>query len=153
MDEFEVLAPTPRSVTVDGERREILPLTVLELPAAARICRGLVERLKALKLPGVTVHEDGSVDVDRDELVAIVLELIEHDLPAVVDLTAVMSRIERDRVARCDVAQFLEIVVAVFEVNRDFFVQRLAPLLAGLVQQVSGAGRMRSTSLSSAATR
>jgi hypothetical protein len=62
-------------------------------------------------------------------------------------------KLDRATVSRGNPAEFLALAVAVFEVNRDFFVQTLAPLLAGLLQKAkaSGDGKTRSSSSSSAA--
>lgn len=143
-DDLEVLAPQGASVKFRGKDMEVLPIPVGALPKLVREARPLVDLLMSMELPA---------DGDDTALLAFVMRLLEDHGERVFAAAAICTGEDQKWIEGADIAEFIELAVKVFEVNRDFFVQRLAPLL-GVVRAVAttGAGPTPSSSSSSAAT-
>ena len=122
-DALEAIAPSTREVEYAGERLVVQPLTVGQIPAVVRNARPVINSVLALE----------ASDDDEGALVDLALDLIERHGGGVFELV---------RLGR-----------AIYEVNRDFFAQRLAPMLAEWRESRSaGAGKTPSTPSSPPAT-
>lgn len=134
-DDLDVLAPAAAVVMAGGERLEILPLTIGVLPALVRTARPLID--KVLAMPDLPGHDDS------DDVVALVMDLVESHGEQLFDATALCTGKTSDWVQKLDLAEFAEVATTVFEVNRDFFAQKLVPLLAGRARAkpTTGAGQ------------
>lgn len=146
-DDLDVLDPAGSSVPYRGETVEILPIPVGALPKLVRVARPVIDRLLDLE----ALPEEG----DDGALVALMLNLVEHHGENVFAAAAICTGKPQDWLEGGDVDEFIVLAMRVFEVNRDFFVRRLAPLLAGLggkVAAMTGVGPTPSSSSSSAAT-
>ena len=123
--DLDVLAPPPQELMLAGTQLTITPLVVGELPAmlqtVAPFARELTGKPDWLALLGE--HEEG-----------------------VLAALALGSRQPREWVNALPLDEALSLAAAVFEVNADFFVQRLAPKIGALAQGLSGrlAGAMPS---------
>lgn len=117
MDGAEIIAPEVRQLVVGGEPVDIRPLTVGQIPAVLRALKGVdfSAGLTAADLPGL-VAEHG----DR-----------------LIQAVAVAIREPADWVSNLDPVEFLTLAGAVIEVNTDFFVQRLAPMLGAVTQRLA----------------
>ena len=144
MDDLEALEPSTRSASYRGERLVVRPLAIGMVPKIIRLARPVVsELIKFDDLPA-----DGS-----EEMILLVIDLVERHADSL--FAAVSIAIDRDQawIEGGDTAEFLELAIKLFEVNRDFFAQRLAPLLeAAKTAARTGRGPTPSSSLSSAAT-
>ncbi|MBD9368859.1 hypothetical protein [Xanthomonas sp. XNM01] len=143
-DALDVIEPAPAAVQYRGEQLEVRPLTVGAVPAIVRLARPVIDRV--LSLEAVPDAADGST-------VDLALDLI--DAHGETLFKAVGLAIERDAawVAGGDIGEFVDLVLVLVQVNRDFFAQRLVPLLqARRTAQATGAGPTPSSSSSSAAT-
>lgn len=105
-DPFAVLPPVPVFVEIAGERIELSPLKLGELPAFARAIQPLVGHLSA-----------------SPDWLAL---LAEHGDAAIVAI-AVAARRPVDWVNGLDLGEAVYLAEAVFEVNADFFIRRLLP--------------------------
>lgn len=120
-DALEVLEPAGSSVKYRGERIEVKPLTIGQLPKLVRTARPVVNAVLALrKLPENT---------DSDGFVDLVLDLLADDGEALYQAAAICIGKPADWVADGGLDEFVVLAKTVIEVNRDFFVQRLGPLL------------------------
>lgn len=109
-NDLDILDPTGRNVTVAGRMVSVLPLTIGQLP---RFVRAIQPALPMLA---------GKEDPDWLALVG------EHG-EALIEAAAIATGLE---VAEIEVAapdEFVLLCGAIFEVNTDFFVRRLAPAL------------------------
>lgn len=143
IDGLSVLEPDGVAVTYRGERLDIRPLTVGQVPRLVRTARPVVDALLALEdLPDAS--SAGFLDVVID-LIANHGEQIQAALAIAVD---------RDQafIAGGNLAEFTALASSVVEINRDFFVPRLALLQAGLARAKRGDGLTPSSSSSSTAT-
>jgi len=136
-DSFDVLEPSGSSVTYRGEGLEITPIKIGELPKLVRTTRGLINAL--LEMPEVPEEGDG--------LVALILDLLADHGEAAFEAAAICIGRPVEWVRGGDVDEFVLLAQAVMGVNRDFFVQRLAPLLGQRLELgLRGAGQTPSSS-------
>lgn len=105
-DTFAALPPVPLSIEIAGERIDLTPLKVGELPAFARAVQPIAVGLSA-----------------SPDWLAL---LAEHG-DAVIAAIAIASRRPVDWVARLDLDEAVRLADAVFGVNADFFIRRLLP--------------------------
>ena len=105
-DTFAVLPPVPVFVEITGERIDLTPIKVGDLPAFARAVQPIAASLSA------------SPDW---------LALLADHGEAVIEAIGVASRRPRDWVASLDLDEAVRLAESVFEVNADFFIRRLLP--------------------------
>ncbi len=115
MDEINILVPEPVVVDIAGEGMEVTPLRVGELPAMLKAVRPFATQLEA----------------DPDWLAL----LGEHG-EALLDALAIACRRPREWVDGLALDEALKLAAAVFEVNADFFVQRVAPNVSELAERI-----------------
>lgn len=120
-DALEVLEPAGSSVTYRGERIEVRPLTIGQLPKLVRTARPVVNAVLALQ----SLPEDS----DSDGFIDLLLNLIGDHGEAVYAAAAHCIDRPVDWVSKGALDEFVVLAKALVEVNRDFFVQKLAPLL------------------------
>lgn len=105
-DTFAALPPVPVSVEIAGERIDLTPLKVGEVPAFARAVQPIAARLSA-----------------SPDWLAL---LAEHG-EAVIAAIAIATRRPVDWVAGLDLDEAVHLGEAVFGVNANFFIRRLLP--------------------------
>ena len=105
-DTFAALPPVPLSIEIAGERIDLTPLKVGEVPAFARAVQPIAVGLSA-----------------SPDWLAL---LAEHG-EAVIAAIAIATRRPVDWVAGLDLDEAVRLAEAVFGVNADFFIQRLLP--------------------------
>ena len=103
---FAALPPVPASVEIAGERIELTPIKVGEVPAFARAVQPIAASLSA-----------------SPDWLAI---LAEHG-EAVISALAIATRRPVDWVAGLDLDEAVRLAEVVFGVNADFFIRRLLP--------------------------
>jgi hypothetical protein len=123
--DLDVLAPPSQELTLARKVVTITPLVVGELPAMLRAVQPFARELA------------GEPDW---------LALLGEQGDGVLAALALGSRQPREWVDALPLDEALTLAAAVFEVNADFFVQRLAPRIGDLAQGLSGrlAGAMPS---------
>ena len=115
-DQFPALPPVPLILFVGGERLELTPLRLGEIPGFARAIRPLASSLSA------------SPDW---------LALLDEHGEAVIEAVAIASRRPKDWLASLDLDDAVRLIEAVFEVNADFFIQRVLPSLTEAATRIS----------------
>lgn len=105
-DTFAALPPVPVSVEIAGERIDLTPLKVGEVPAFARAVQPIA----------------ASLSVSPDWLAL----LAEHGEAAIAAI-AIATRRPVEWVAGLDLDEAVRLAEAVFAVNADFFIRRLLP--------------------------
>ena len=105
-DTFAALPPVPLSIEIAGERIDLSPLKVGEVPAFARAVQPIAVGLSA-----------------SPDWLAL---LAEHG-EAVIAAIAIATRRPVDWVAGLDLDEAVRLAEAVFGVNADFFIRRLLP--------------------------
>ncbi|WP_139381424.1 hypothetical protein [Pseudoxanthomonas indica] len=136
---MDVIEPQARVVEFRGERLEIRPLTIGSVPGIVRKASGLIDAL--MQAPWL-IDEQAT---DAQTLDGILGLIADHGEAL---WEAVALAIGRDPlwVSGSDAAEFMDLAMAVLEVNRDFFTRRIAPLLGGLRLPAPGLGRTASSS-------
>jgi len=120
-DELEVLEPSGSSVTYRGEVLDIKPLTIGALPKLVRTARPVIDAILAL---------DNLPAEDSPEMAGLVMDLIENHSEQVFVAAAICIGKPAEWVEGGGIDEFVTLAKKVFEVNHDFFVLRLGPLLA-----------------------
>ena len=105
-DTFAVLPPVPVFVEIAGERIDLTPLKVGEVPAFARAVQPIAASLSA-----------------SPDWLALMAEHGEAAIAAI----AVATRRPVEWVAGLDLDEAVRLAEAVFGVNADFFIRRLLP--------------------------
>ena len=121
-DTFAALPPVPVTLVIGGERLELTPLKVGDVPAFARAVQPLAASLSA-----------------SPDWLAL---LAEHG-EAVIDAVAIASRRPPEWVTHLALDDAVRLAEAVFEVNADFFIQRVLPSLTEAATRVSQTLRAR----------
>ena len=121
-DTFAALPPVPVTLVIGGERLELTPLKVGDVPAFARAVQPLAASLSA-----------------SPDWLAL---LAEHG-EAVIDAVAIASRRPPEWVTNLALDDAVRLAEAVFEVNADFFIQRVLPSLTEAATRVSQTLRAR----------
>lgn len=140
--DLDIIEPSTTAVDYQGERLEIRPLTIGQLPKFVRIIRPLLDRFGALQ-----AADDPIAQTD------LVLSLVEEHIGPAIEAAALVTGKPVEWIEQGDTAEFLALVMRVVEVNRDFFAARLAPQLQALRSRNStGAGPTPSNSSSATVT-
>lgn len=113
---FTVLPPVPVTLDIGGERIELTPLRVGDVPAFARAVQPVATSLSA-----------------SPDWLAL---LAEHG-EAVIEAVAIASRRPVDWVTNLALDDAVRLAEAVFAVNADFFIQRVLPSLTEAATRVS----------------
>lgn len=142
-DAMNVLEPAGSSVTYLGEQLDIRPLTIGQLPRLVRVARPVIDAvLKLEELP----------DENSDDMVKLVLDLVDNHSEAVFAAAAICTGKTAAWLEDGALDEFVLLAKTVFEVNRDFFAQKLAPLLGGRAASLAALGSGRTPSSSSSST-
>ena len=115
-DTFAALPPVPVTLVIGGERLDLTPLKVGDVPAFARAVQPVAASLSA-----------------SPDWLAL---LAEHG-EAVIDAVAIASRRPSEWVTKLALDDAVRLAEAVFEVNADFFIQRVLPSLTEAATRVS----------------
>ena len=115
-DTFVALPPVPVTLVIGGERLDLTPLKVGDVPAFARAIQPAAASLSA------------SPDW---------LELLALHGEAVVEAVAIASRRPPEWVRDLELDDAVRLAEAVFEVNANFFIQRVLPSLTEAATRVS----------------
>ena len=117
-DMFAALPPVPLSIEIAGERIDLTPLKVGEVPAFARAVQPIAAGLSA-----------------SPDWLAL---LAEHG-EAVIATIAIATRRPVVWVAGLDLDEAVRLAEAVFGVNADFFIRRLLPSVTQAAARISQA--------------
>ena len=123
-DTFAALPPVPVTLVIGGERLELTPLKVGDVPAFARAVQPVAASLSA-----------------SPDWLAL---LAEHG-EAVIDAVAIASRRPPEWVTNLALDDAVRLAEAVFEVNADFFIQRVLPSLTEAATRINQTLGARST--------
>ncbi len=130
-----VLAPPSAPADFAGQKLDIRPIPVGRIPLLIRTARPVVQALIA---NNVLTGEGDELDIDVMQIVDLMGDHGEQFFEAL-SIAAGVS------VADVEAANLDEVVLLTqtcLRVNRDFFTQSVAPLLASMARQLPGAGPM-----------
>jgi len=119
-DPLAVFPPVPVELRLADQTLRITPLVLGELPAFAQAVQPMVAELA------------GEPDW---------LRLLGRHGEPLIDALAIASRQPRDWVTALAIDDAIALAQALFEVNADFFIQRVVPRIAGVADAVSRLGQ------------
>lgn len=137
-DEMEVLAPASASVSYGDEVIAVQPMAIGVIPLVVRELRPVINAVRS-----------GSGDVGALELeinAGLIMDLVVDHADALFTAVALCVGRPREEIVAGNPAEFVELTLKIVEVNRDFFTQRIAPLLGGLRNLFRGPGPIASSS-------
>ncbi len=138
-DPLDVLEPSGSSVKYRSEIIEVTPITIGQLPKLVRTARPVINAVLALQSLPEDTEADGFVDL--------VVDLLADHGEALYQAAAICIGKPAEWVAGGGLDEFVVLAKAVIEVNRDFFLRRLGPLLGSRVGALSsGVGQTPSSS-------
>jgi len=137
-NDLDILDPPATGVTYRGETLDLKPLTIGAVPPILRLARPVIDEVLNLeKIP----------DDAAGELLDFAITMIDRHGEALFAAVALAIGREREWVEGGDIGEFIDLVRTLVAVNRDFFVQRLLPLLnVQQKAQANGAGQIPSNS-------
>jgi len=162
MDDLDVIDPAGTTVGYLGERLEIKPLTIGMVPKVVRAGRPVIDALFALVGSPDPSWVDRMVDATKgpfgdlvppsqppsgyvppqinDDMVTTLLDLVDKHGDSVFEMASICTGKPAEWLQDGPIDEFVELAQKIFAVNRDFFRQKLAPLLAGRAKQNVGVG-------------
>ena len=114
--DFQTFPPVPKVVTVAGTAVELTPIRLGELPRILAVVRPLAADLSA----------------EPDWL-----DLLARHGEAVLELLTLATRRDRAWIEGLALDEAVTLACAVFEVNADFFVRRVAPSIAQVGERLA----------------
>lgn len=137
-DDVTVLAPASTVVPYQGDRIVVAPLRVGVIPQVIRELRPIIARVR----PEGGDAGAFEIDISMDLL----LDLLEHNAGNLFAAAGLCVGATEEYIAQGDPSELLALLIAIVEVNRDFFTRHVAPHLGSLGAQRRGAGAMPSSS-------
>lgn len=123
--DVDILDPAARDVPLTGRVSvRLRPITVGQLPKFLRVIRPIVGQIAAL---GQTELGGGSAEIQLLDL------YVDHG-EAVNEAVAIASGLPLEEIEALPLDDMLRLAVAVWEVNQDFFSQRVIPVLGPMVR-------------------
>jgi hypothetical protein len=125
MSDISVLEPVTREVAYRGGALTVSPLTVGQIPAFSRTIAPMFAALADIFThppSGAGAGGGGELLVDVQDL----LELAGEHGDRMIDAVAIATGQKREDIAAGNPAEFIDLLVAVIEVNADFFARAMA---------------------------
>lgn len=124
-NELTQLFPTGKEISINDENLTIKPFKFGELP-------------KVFKAIGPLTSTLGNILQNRDINFSSIAALIMEGGDSIIDLMVIGSRKPRDWVDELEMDQGVEVLTAIFEVNADFFIRKVLPLVNTKMEKTSG---------------
>lgn len=144
-ESLNTILPESKGIIIKGEHIVPLPFPFGKLPQVARAVSNLMdfattmpdnlmEALKDATTPAVEGEKAKSFDPN---ILTFFLGLMEASIEDVMALIGISVRKPDIWVAELDPSEGLELTIAVFTVNYDFFTQKFSPALSGLLNKMN----------------
>lgn len=135
-EDLDKLLPAGREVTAGGETLTLKPFTFGQLPRAIKLLRPVTE---AVGTAGIAEFKDGNFFLSADWPLKLPV-LMDEAGEALVSFVAFAAGKPREWFDTLGADEGIALTKAAFEVNGDFFVKRIAPLLGMAVPTKAPAG-------------
>lgn len=124
-DDLNIIEPEGVKVQFAGQEVVVKPLVVEQIPAISRALKGI------------------SISAD-DDIMDLVINTMADSGENLIEAVIIATGIPAETVRKAPVDDFVNLAMTVFEVNADFFVKRLAPMIKTSIDrvraQMNGAG-------------
>lgn len=128
-EDLNVVVPEPIIVVVGTENIEIKQIKVGQMTKIMRIAYPFYDKLKAIK-------DEAKKNPQKDIGIDLFSLVVEHG-DSIIDLMAVLTNKDREWAENLELDSLVSLFTAVVEVNLDFFIQRVLPLLSKLVGELN----------------
>ena len=128
-DDLNTIAPEPILVSLKNEVLEIKQIRVGQISRALRIAHPFYESLTQAKDSAKKSKDLGEYGFD-------VYRLVMENTDSIIDMVALLCNKDREWVEELSLDDLIALFSAIVEVNLDFFIQRLLPLLSGLAVEI-----------------
>ncbi len=119
-DSLDILDPAPTVVQFRGERLEILPLTIGQLPAFSRLVRPIIAEMLGGQHPQWAGDDN-----------TMLVELLELHGEAIIQAVAIAARRPVEFIAdNKDSAELLALAYTIVGANRDFFTRAMKAIMS-----------------------
>lgn len=129
-DDLAVLEPPSSTASLRGEKVEVRPLEIRQIPPFARAIRFAAPSL---------ARTYASAGLDDGSFEASVLDLIAEHGEMLIAACAIAIDREAEWLAKAPPDEFITLLKAIVQVNADFFASRVAPMLAQARAQAAAA--------------
>lgn len=137
-DEMEVLAPASASVSYGDQVIAVQPMAIGVIPLVVRELRPVINAVRG------SSGDVGALELEINA--GLIMDLVVDHADALFAAVALCVARPREEIVAGNPAEFVELTLKIVEVNRDFFTQRIAPLLGGLRNLFRGPGPIASSS-------
>jgi hypothetical protein len=144
MDDLNVIDPAGTAVNFRGERLEIKPLTIGQLPQFTRLINPVMELLL----------NSGRTGQSETRELEFLVDLLADHADNIFEAAALATGRERawlEGAPGDDLSKFIELVHVIIKVNKDFFSRKLAVLLEARARSSAGIGPTASSTSSAQA--
>lgn len=136
--DLDTLDPEPVIAKLKGVDREIRPVVAVNIPRLARAVQPFVDQI--FNLPEEILQRPTENAVAA---IGFVLELVVAHGERALEAISAATRIPLAEVNELELDELIDLGFKAWEVNSDFFIRKLAPLLAVRALARSGAGLTR----------
>lgn len=116
-EQLEVLFPSGKEITLTGKQFTITPFKFGQLPKVIKAITKAATNYEALKIEGTKI---------KPEVALTILSESGEDL---IVLLSDILQVERTFIENLDPDEAVNLIIAFFEVNSDFFTKRVVPLI------------------------
>lgn len=152
-DSLEALEPSTFEHDFGGNRLVIQPLVGSQVVKMIRLCQPIIKSAVATESGLASIlsaKEDDADSVNIVEFGETVMSLLGEHGDRVFEAIALAAKLKTEDVSEAPLDQIIGLGFKVFEINRDFFVQKVLPLLGARARKYVGDGKTPSPSYSEA---
>lgn len=150
---LDALEPDTSELEFVGNRLVIQPLVGSQVVKMIRLCQPIIKSAIATESGLASILSAKEEDADSVNIVefgeAIVALIGDHG-ERVFEAIALAAKLKTEDVSEAPLDQIILLGFKVFEINRDFFVQKVLPLLGARARKYVGGGKTPSPSYSEA---
>lgn len=124
-NELTALFPTGKQISICGENLTIKPFKFGELPKVFKAIEPITGTL-------------GSLLQSRSPDITVIANLISEGGESIMDLMCIAAKVPRSKLDEMEMDDGVELLVSIFEVNADFFIQKVLPLVNAKMTKTVG---------------
>lgn len=124
-NELQQLFPVGKTIRICDENLTIKPFKFGELPRVFKAIEPITGSLGALLQT-------------RNPDITLIANLIGEGGESIMDLMCIAAKVPRSKLDEMEMDEGVELLVSIFEVNADFFIQKVLPLVNAKMAKTAG---------------